>query len=417
MGKGQIQSNLGDGRYSVKLLLDRTRITARIEKLDAMIADLTTRINDTPAGPEKSRLTLVRTSCSKQKEYLEAAPEDTTITAWCADFTRTLTGIVGTIEVPGELGEVNIHPGYGGAAAFNAERDGQLQPLLGASPWAAYYNKAMLPGWQKWKPTFRYGSIISIEEDVCDVALEEAYSSAQDLDVNQATTLYDVPVEYMDCNGQAFEEGDGVLVMFTGQDWASPKVIGFKEEPQPCSQWEEPWGATLCENHVWDVVPFFGDGVDHGVCPVLPIADYIDGESVIEDSGLSLSGGKLNGYCRITLVAPGISRTNELTASWRRTANTEYPNPIGTLTIDLTASLVGTASLYIKMKWIGSSTVVNFNLMAGGVITKELASYRPGAGGEIEFLSIWAAVGVGPENGGVDHSGVNFAIDNIKIIG
>lgn len=418
MGKAQIISNIGEGQYSVKLLLEKSRITTRITELDAMIANITTRINALEDGPEKTRLKLAKTSFEKQKQFLEDnMPEDPVMNAWCADLTDDLTGIVGTVEVPGERGEVQIQPGYGGNAVYNASRDGQLQPVIAASPWAAFYNRAMFPGWQKWKPTFRYGTIISVNDNLCDVSLEDAESSARGLDVNQTSYLSDVPIDYMDCNGQAFEAGDSVLVMFTGQDWANPKVIGFREDPKPCSAWEEPWGTILCENHVWDVVPFFGDGVDHGVCPTLPIADYIGGASIIEQSGLSLSAGKLNGYCNLSLLTSGISQTYELTASWRRTANTKYPDPIGTLEIDLTATLVGRASFYIKMKWIGSSTVVNFNLAAGGKITKDLKNYRPGSGGEIEFISIWAAVGVGPDNGGFNYSGVSFSIDSIKVIG
>ncbi|HUT44284.1 MAG TPA: hypothetical protein VMW95_08085, partial [Desulfobacterales bacterium] len=47
--------------------------------------------------------------------------------------------------------------------------------------------------------------------------------------------IQDVPFEYMDCNGGAFTNNDEVIVEFTGQDWANPKVIGFKANPVPCS--------------------------------------------------------------------------------------------------------------------------------------------------------------------------------------
>lgn len=43
-----------------------------------------------------------------------------------------------------------------------------------------------------------------------------------------------VPIEYMQCNAWAFAEGDSVVVQFTGQDWAQPKVVGFSDDPQPC---------------------------------------------------------------------------------------------------------------------------------------------------------------------------------------
>jgi hypothetical protein len=99
-----------------------------------------------------------------------------------------------------------------------------------------FYNLAMLPGWQKWKPLFRYASIDSIdsENNEADLTLSGEKSSQQNLDINQATTISGVPIEYMDCNSAAFEAGDEVLLMFSGNDWSAPKVIGFKENPKPC---------------------------------------------------------------------------------------------------------------------------------------------------------------------------------------
>ena len=49
-----------------------------------------------------------------------------------------------------------------------------------------------------------------------------------------STFLEDVPIEYMNCNAWAFAEDDRVVVQFTGQDWAQPKVIGFESDPQAC---------------------------------------------------------------------------------------------------------------------------------------------------------------------------------------
>jgi hypothetical protein len=52
--------------------------------------------------------------------------------------------------------------------------------------------------------------------------------------VNQASTLTGIAVEYMSCNAEAFEVGDRVVVQFSGQNWASQKVIGFVDNPRPC---------------------------------------------------------------------------------------------------------------------------------------------------------------------------------------
>lgn len=47
--------------------------------------------------------------------------------------------------------------------------------------------------------------------------------------------LKDVPIEYMGCDASAFADNDEVIVEFTDQDWATPKVIGFKENPVSCA--------------------------------------------------------------------------------------------------------------------------------------------------------------------------------------
>jgi hypothetical protein len=136
--------------------------------------------------------------------------------------------------VPGESVEFNIQPGYDGNAVYDSARDGQLTPTLAMTPAAAFYNLAMLPGWQKWKPTYRYGTITAVDGDLANVTLDAATSTQQGLGVNQESTLSDVPIEYMTCNGSSFEVGDEVLVKFAGQEWSSPIVVGFKDNPAAC---------------------------------------------------------------------------------------------------------------------------------------------------------------------------------------
>jgi len=245
MGKGEIISHLGSGKYSVKLALHREHITAKISDLAAQIIVLDNSIaalDPAAEGYEASleKLTALKLSCEKKKAYLENpshVPDDPTLDAWCADLTEDLSGEVGTIEVPGERGTVLIQPGEGGNAVYDANRDGQLQPAVGSrSAPATFYNLAMLPGWQKFKPTYRYGTISNIDTvlDTCDVALEAAISSQQDLGVNQGTTLTGISVDYMSCNASAFTEGDEVLVEFVGQVWSGAKVVGFKDNPKGC---------------------------------------------------------------------------------------------------------------------------------------------------------------------------------------
>jgi len=182
---------------------------------------------------------------------LDAIPESETITAWCADLTEDLTGDVGLIEVPGESVAFNIQPGYEDNAEYDPARDGQLTPTMAMSSAAAFYNLAMLPGWQKWKPTFRYGTITAISGDTADVSLESATSTQQSLGVNQAASLNDVPVQYMNCHGAAFEVGDDVLVKFNGQDWSSPVVVGFRDHPRACALYI--WAQVDALFVIWDM--------------------------------------------------------------------------------------------------------------------------------------------------------------------
>jgi hypothetical protein len=155
-----------------------------------------------------------------------------TVPAWCADLTEDATGLVATVEIPGESALVLVAP----AAPAPGPADGLLTAREVQSPEQAFWNAAVLPGWQKWKPTYRLGTItaLDVEADTASVTLDAATSSAQSLNINQANTLADVPVEYMTCNASAFEIGDACLVQFVGQDQTTPKVVGFKDHPKSC---------------------------------------------------------------------------------------------------------------------------------------------------------------------------------------
>ena len=236
MGSASIVSDLGGGQYSVSLTLERARITAAIAALTVRIAQLTDKILTMDAGVNKDIATLQKSALEKRKTILENAPADPTVSAWCADLTLALTGNVGTIEIPGERGTIQIQPGYDSGAVYSAIRDGQLQATIASTPAGVFYNWAMLPGWQKFKPTFRLGVLSDLDEDndLCTVTLDVVASSAQGLGINQSTVISSVPIDYMDCNSIAFANDDRVVVEFEGQDWDSPKVIGFETNPRPC---------------------------------------------------------------------------------------------------------------------------------------------------------------------------------------
>lgn len=237
MGKGIIKSGGADGFYSVELTFEKDRIDKTISGIDAHIESLTAVIDTMDEGTEKELLKLERNSYIKKKEYLQNnMPEDTTVSAWCADLTEDISGSVGTIEVPGERGIVQIQPGYEDNSIYDATRDGQLQPSIASTPAATFYNLAMLPGWQKWKPTYRYGVISNIDTDAntCDVKIDEVESSQQDLNINQDLNLTGISISYMSCDSVAFEDGDNVLVKFEDQTWDGAQVVGFKDNPKAC---------------------------------------------------------------------------------------------------------------------------------------------------------------------------------------
>jgi len=168
----------------------------------------------------------------KQKSRLQAIQITESKTVWCTDYTTEAEGEVATIEIDGEQPGILIAPG----APPHDTSYGTLYDRMVVTPEAAFLNGAILPGWQKYSPTYRVGQIADIdrENDLCTVYLDDATSSAQGLDINQASALFDVPIDYMTCNSAAFENWDRVVVKFEGQTWSNPKVIGFESEPKKC---------------------------------------------------------------------------------------------------------------------------------------------------------------------------------------
>jgi hypothetical protein len=424
LGKGQIINHLGDGQYAVKLLLDRARVTTRISEIEAMITSLTAKIAAMDDGPEKTRATLVKTSYEKQKQFLEEnTPEDPTVNAWCADLTEDLTGEVGTVEVPGERGTVNIQPGYEGNAAYSEARDGQLQPVIAANPWAAFWNRAALPGWQKWKPTFRYGTITSLTGDLCNVTLDDAVSSASGLGINQDGSLTGVPISYMGCNGSAFEVGDSVIVEFTNQDWGNPVVVGFADHPKACG-WEEPWGVALCDNHIWGLdIDLAGEVL----CDNLPVSDSWVREwgwPNPEDDGetyglanLAIIDGVLTGEVELRNQDTTQFGHYSYTVTWRRDENTAYPALDGILKAGVTGAIIGSSEVSIRIKWKYATPVRTISLDQTGVVQQDLGDIRPEGGGQIEYMQIVIACNVGSSYGYTNYSKATLALNYLQVIG
>jgi predicted transglutaminase-like cysteine proteinase len=282
MGKGQIVSSLGDGKYTVTLQMNRERAESSIADMQYEIAVLNTEtipalsadVVDTGNGLDtasatqnaaiesgdasaisaattayREAMTAYRQALSRLRRALaskvsmqtrintlqSSLHEDVTVDAWCADLTTDLSGTVATMEIPGERQRVLIRPGYEGRAGWSGSEHGQLTPILSTTPAATFYNLAMLPGWQKWMPTYRTGTVSDVDEatDTCTVTLDGEVSSTGFV-VGDGRTMRAVPIEYMDCNAEAFSDGDHIVVEFVGQDPGDPLVIGFVDNPMAC---------------------------------------------------------------------------------------------------------------------------------------------------------------------------------------
>lgn len=289
MGKAEIVGGGTDGLYTVRVLHNKTRILSEIARLEALISEIedllteeqpklseaesdldaakaeldsaiaalsagTGTMDDVQQATQEAlaarnavtaveiRIALYEArkgSAQSKITRLQAAADDAPeVSAWCCDLTESLSGQVSTIEIAGQRNgaDILVRPGYSDAAAHACSRDGQLQQAIGGTPAAVYFNQAVLPWWQKYRPTYRLGTISSIDTvaNTCTVDLDSATSSAQNIDVNPVETLTDVPVEYMDCHAIAFEIGDRVVVQFNDQDWTQPTVIGFEQQPKTC---------------------------------------------------------------------------------------------------------------------------------------------------------------------------------------
>jgi len=188
--------------------------------------------------------------------------------AWCVDYTDDIpaNAYTATCDIPGDPNLVLI---AAGGRAWQAS-DGEFRARELLSPAQCYFNAAIFPGWQKFKPTYRWGTLTTINytANTCTVSLFAQTSSAQRLSVNQAATLTNVPVVYMTCNARAFTIGDRVVVQFLGQNWSSPRVIGFVDNPKPCrglySQISVPGQSATVQNL------FTGQDINGFVAPAAP---------------------------------------------------------------------------------------------------------------------------------------------------
>ena len=168
---------------------------------------------------------------AKQTQYTSLVTI-TTRQAWCVDLTENGTGLVATVDIPGESDLILLDAG----CRTWAPSDGYFRERDLMSPEQCYYNAAVLPTWQKYKPTYRWGTITHINDTLktVNLTLFDSTSSAQRIRVNERSSFVDVPVTYMECGSDAFVVGDRVVVKFVDQSWSNPIVIGFVDTPRAC---------------------------------------------------------------------------------------------------------------------------------------------------------------------------------------
>lgn len=117
----------------------------------------------------------------------------------------------------------------------------RLKPTGTLTSESAFYAAAMEPGWVKWKPQWRYGTITGKSGDLCSVVLNPATERQGKtlekipMEINQTTTLDSIPINYPPCNGWAFEVADEVIIRFMGLAWDTPEVVGFRRVPKRCA--------------------------------------------------------------------------------------------------------------------------------------------------------------------------------------
>lgn len=229
--------------------------TQGVVRLEATLAALEARL----AGID---LALDRLAKVKTEEEL---------TLWIADYTTELephatTNFAAVLEVPGEKGEsphMVLAPGKEKHPDHKLDKHGEVVPALAMSKEALFYNWAMLAAWQKFAPTYRFAKILGIDYNQNRAELELVSPNRSsvnrievtptDMKSDQAASLSSVPFDYMDCNSDAFLPGDITLVQYRDNRPDDPVIIGFKDNPRPCTRvrFMTPHGGIVRKGDSW----------------------------------------------------------------------------------------------------------------------------------------------------------------------
>lgn len=233
----------GDGAISTeRKTTGLNRLTAQKYAFETALAAVTTSIEEA-----LGEVPALRIAAAAANAALVAAPYDPGVQAAAKAADKALKDKISDITalqtsktaqssrlkgVEVEIATLSARP----AKDVPQPGDGALLDRTLLSPAQSFFNAAIFPGWQKWMPTYRWGTASDINDDAdtMTVTLGPATSTAQDLSVNAEPVLRDVPITYMECNSGAFFDGDRVIVQFENQSLDSPRVIGFLDNPKRC---------------------------------------------------------------------------------------------------------------------------------------------------------------------------------------
>lgn len=141
---------------------------------------------------------------------------------------------------------------------YDSEVHGHYVSPLVQTAYQAYFNAALLPGVQKFKPTYRRAFIYEIDSanNTAIVGLVASRSKAQGLSILPTAERIEAQIFYAPCDASAFKVGDYVIVQFLGQDVNRPAVIGFSENPRacaPCKLYGDVWIDSFEEGSVGNI--------------------------------------------------------------------------------------------------------------------------------------------------------------------
>jgi len=199
---------------------------AFINKLTNELAELSNK-----AGLLKEQIALTDILIQSKNKSLESFSDGVSAdirNIWCADLSDELEGgLHGTLEVNRDNKTILIQPG-------GLAQSTKLQPTIASGPMTTAYNLAVLAAVQRDRPAYRVAVLSNLdkEKNTCTVVLNAAHSSQQNININKGLGYSGVEIDYMDCDAEAFEDGDNVIVQF--QD-GTPVVIGFVSNPAFCT--------------------------------------------------------------------------------------------------------------------------------------------------------------------------------------